>query len=529
MTATWMCLLVSRTAVLGCRKGALTARRMIGIGAGARVRPGLGMRAGLGIFLATLAACDRAQVPARGSGGATGTAAEIAVGSLVCPDTAAVRALSAEDTPNQCPLLAVAVDSSRDSVRLIGPEHREYRLPASALKLLGPARIPEGLVGATDTPVERMAPGPNPGVLTPQSAFGLLFKNASGTLDTVFPGDLSALRKADGGVAEDIDACLDSLEKSPAYGLLHPPFAPDLDCGLGSTKFWKFTGDSVVETGPGQAASNPGTGGNSRGLPWKSPFSLLALAKPAPSGAPQGVSAGPAAGGQSWIFLLTSDRYAVWRMVGGKARILKAPFMENSELESIVAAEVDGDSLPELLLEVKTHDGDGFYKTLFVLKGGPQGQADDAPRVGSIGLEGSYAEADGSTVESDWWIRSPYIYHAYAQAANPGGRGSSHDTRLEAYGFTDSNGFARTSPQYSAVAYFGDPGSKRNAQIFCDSLSVKQPEASRAGLRPLPRRTSDGISWQAGAPAPDLATAKRWAGWDPSGKAVKLSFAPGRD
>src|SRR5690606_12864335 len=151
----------------------------------------------------------------------------------------------------QCPLLVVAVDPAGDSVRLIGPADREYRLPKSALKHFGPARIPEGLAGATDSLIERMAPGPNPGVLSPQSAFGLLFRNAFGSFDTIFPGELPALQKTMGGTDLDMEACLDSLEASPAYGLLSAPFAPDLVCGIGSARIWKYAGDSLVEAGPG--------------------------------------------------------------------------------------------------------------------------------------------------------------------------------------------------------------------------------------------------------------------------------------
>lgn len=480
-------------------------------------RRDLGIGVWAAIFLIALAACSRPPNPARDSAGASATDPKIAVGSLVCPDTAAARAPSARDVPMQCPLLAVAVDSSGDSARLIGPEDREYRMPMSALKLLGPARLPEGLAGATDTVVERMAPGPNPGVMTRQSAFGLMFRNPSGTLDTVFPRDLPALQPADGGKSGDVEACLDALEASSAYGLLAPPFAPDLDCDAGSAKVWKWAEDRVVESGPSQGAG------------WKNPFSLKVLARPGPPGTGGGLSAAHLPGRRNWIFLLTGESHFIWRVVGGKARILDAPFMENSVVESVAAAEVDGDSFRELLVEVKTHDGDGFFNTLYVLKGGPQAVGGEAPRVGSIGLDGSSAEADGSAVESAWWIRAPFVYHAYAQAANPGGRGISHDTRLDAYRFPDSGGFARTEPVFSSVVYFGDMGSRPDAQALCDKLSAARPETAAAGMHPFPRLAPQGVLWQAGALAPDPATARRWAGWDPSGKVEKVSSAPERD
>jgi hypothetical protein len=424
-----------------------------------------GTPAAAGFCLLLLAGCDSAR-NARG---------EIPVGSLVCPDSAAFAGARSVSLPDQCPLLVVGIDEQRGRVRTIGPADEAAWLDPAVLKKVADARLPGVLIGATDSAIDRLAPGPNPGTLAPRSDFGLVFRNASGASDTVFVGDLPPLQ-SDSFAVGDREALLNALERSPAYGFLRAPFAPSLKSGNDPLR------------------------------------ALSVLAKPDPR----------LAEGRNWIFLATKDRLWMWRMRGGPARSADVPFMENSEIESVAAADVNGDSVPELIVRTATHYGDGQYSALHIIRGGTQGPRKETPGMGLIELEGSSGEESGSTVEAEWWIRPPLLYHAYAQEGNDGGSRNRHDLRIDAYGFTAKGGFAAVKKGGFTVAVFGPLDTKWGARDRCDSLSARWPEARQAGLHPLPRLTPGGIEWQAGVIAPDGKTAERWKEWDGTGAVLEV-------
>jgi hypothetical protein len=427
-----------------------------------------GTSAIVGLCLLLLAACDTA----RNAG------TKIPVGSLVCPDSAALAGARSVSLPDQCPLLIVEVDGQRGRVRAIGPADEDAWLDPAILMKAGDARLPGALMGATDSAIDHLAPGPNPGTLVPRSDFGLIFKNAAGGSDTVFAGDLPSML-TDSFAVQDPEALLNALERSPAYGFLRAPFAPAFKSG-------------------------------------SEPIGVLSvLAKPDPRLAAR----------RNWIFLATADRRWIWRMKGGgPARTADVPFMENSEIESVAAADLDGDSLPELIVKTVTSYGDGQYSSLHIMRGGVQQALGKEPSgMGSVELEGSSGEEHGSTVEAEWWIRPPLLYHAYAQAGNEGGRKNSHDIRIDAYGFTAQGGFEALKKGGFIVEVFGPLDTKWGARGRCDSLSAIRPESRAAGLHPLPRLTSRGIEWQAGVIAPDAGTAERWREWDGSGAILELS------
>jgi hypothetical protein len=442
-----------------------------------------GTPAAVGFCVLLLAGCDNARR----------SDAVLSLGSLVCPDSTALAGARSVSLPDQCPLLIVEVDERRGRVRTIGPADEDTWLDPAVLKKVGDARLPGTLIGATDSAIDRMAPGPNPGTLEPRSDFGLILRNAAGGSDTVFVGDLPPLQP-DSFAVGDPEALLNALERSPAYGFLRAPFAPALKSG----------------NDPIRIAS--------------------VLAKPDPR----------LTADRNWIFLATADRHWMWRTQGGPVRSADVPFMENSEIESAAAADLDGDSLPELFVQTVTSYGDGRYSTLHILRGEAQKglqkgaqtwtqkaatqkeTTKEPPGLGSIDLEGSSGEEYGSTVEAEWWIRPPLLYHAYAQAGNDGGRENGHDIRIDAYGFTAQGGFAAAEKGGFTVEVFGPMDTQWGARDRCDSLSARWPEARAAGMHTLPRLTSKGIEWQAGVIAPDAKTAERWREWDGSGVILGL-------
>ncbi|MEO6096288.1 MAG: hypothetical protein ABIW76_11525 [Fibrobacteria bacterium] len=399
---------------------------------------------------------------------------DISIGSLVCPDSAAFASARSVSLPDQCPLLVIAIDKQRGRVRAIGPSDEETWLDAAALKKVADARLPAALAGAMDSAIDHLASSPDSGTLVPRSDFGLIFRNASGASDTVFVGDLPSLR-IDSLASPDLDSCLDALARSPAYGFLRAPFAPALKCGNDSMRI------------------------------------LSVLAKPDPRLTPS----------QEWIFLASKDRHRqwIWRMRGGRARMVEVPFMENSEIESLSAEDMDGDSIPELIVRIATYNRNSRFSTLKIIRGAEQ---EDPAAMGSMHLDWYSGEEGGSTVEAEWWLCPPHLYSAYAQTGNAGGRGNSHDIRIDAFGFTAAGGLAAERKTGFTVAVFGPLDTKWGARGRCDSLSSRWPEARKAGLHPFPRLTSNGILWQAGVIAPDARTAERWREWDGSGAILEV-------
>lgn len=422
-----------------------------------------GIPAMIGLCLLLLAGCGKSRQ----------AGSNISLGSLVCPDSAALAGVRSVSLPDRCPLLIVGFNEETHRAIAMGSGRLETSLDLSAFEKTGDVRLPQALIRITDTAIFRSAPGPKPGMSIPRFDFGLIVGAAGKPQDTVFVPDLPAFQTDSFAVA-DLGACLEALARSPGYGFLNAPFAPDLICG---------------------------------GRP---PMKLTFLAKPDPRSADR----------RDWIFLSTSERRWLWRIQGGPVSSVEAPFMETSVLESVVAEDMDGDSIPELIATAADYAGHGLFPALHVIRGGGK---EDPPRPGTLYLNGSPGKTDGSMVEAQWWIKAPRLYHAYAQSINEAGMGRNHDIRIDAYGFSGAKGFAKELESAFTMVFFGPVDSKWNTEARCDSLLAQRPEARNAGVRPLPRLTPDGVAWQMGAIAPDLKTAERWRDWDGTGVILELS------
>ncbi len=440
-----------------------------------------------------------------------------AIGSLVCVDPAFAAASAAttsaaspattpaptlsESLPTECPLLVVQA-SSGDSLSVLSPSQTRYRLPSRALSRVAPSPFADSLVGATEEPIDRMVPPPaNPGVLAPSSDFGLLFRASGGSLDTLFPEawpDLTGPARACAGWR----ACVDSLVDGPWTGFLRAPFLPPWRTVKAPAPPWRYDSDSGIAVPVVAPAGGDGSMNHA--------VRAVALAVSARERQADGAVR------KAWIFLHAvaeggTDVW-VWRIGNGPVLSLQVPFMEQTGIENVDAEDLDGDGRPEIRVRTVTHYGDGAYESLYLLRGGPDGEA---PRLGSLVLSGSSGEPGGSEVAGTWWTAPPLLYKATASLANEPDGAESHDLELEAFGFDAAGQWKTFEVASKQVVLFAEPAGRSRAQAWVDSLGKSRPEAARVGIRPLPRLVDGKLLWQPGAIAPDAAAANAWSAWDP--------------
>jgi hypothetical protein len=423
-------------------------------------------------------------------------------GSLVCVDSILAASSQEGRLPSECPLLVVESHAG-DTLSLLTPLQRRYRLPAGILIRVGSAPLGDSLVGATEGPFDRMVPPPaNPGVVVPSSDYGLLYRASGGGIDTLFPEDWPALT-GPARACPGWQDCIDSLLSGPWKGMLRAPFLPPWRSVRNSGPAWRFDADS--------GKSFPVRGEGSGNLEIR----VVAIPTATPFGLESRRASTMPSGPAKWVFIHTvaedgSDVW-VWRTEDGPLQSLKVPFMEQSVIDDVDAVDLDGDGYPEIRVHAVTHYGDGSYETLYLLRGGP---ASGGPRLGSVAISGSSGEPGGSEVIGTWWTNPPRLYNATASLANEPEGAESHDLLVKSFGFDPAGNWTAYEVASSRLVLFAEAGMWSQAQAWADSLEQSRPDAARAGIHPLPRLVGGKLLWQPGAVAPDSSTAKTWTDWD---------------
>lgn len=431
----------------------------------------------------------------------------VAVGDLVClqEDDAPDGSRSSASLPGQCPVLVVGMDAKAGMLRVLGSHPWDYRVPAAMARPYGKAALPGTLLGATERTLDRMVPSPNAGVLKSGESFGLLIAR-EGRVDTLAADEWGNLHRGSMACA-GLAACLDSLRTMPLHGLLQGPFLPRISFPVPPGDIATF-----AQGRPGKAPQAKGAG------------SFTALARPSPGSYGK---AGPVGAGTvpDWIWGLatfpadgdTGRQAWVWSVGRGKPKVLRVAPGDPFEVLSLEAKDLDRDGFPDLIAETVSYYGDGTSSELHVFHGHPDSAT---PGYAVLSLSGSSGEPGGSDVAVDWWAAPPRLYRATAAKGNDGTPKATHDLRIQAYDYTRTGSLEPAIDKAFSVTVFGTPGSRSSA----DSLAKRMAEAGkeRIAVRPLPRVVGGRILWQAGAVAPDAATAKRWARRDRSGKVLRI-------
>lgn len=156
--------------------------------------------------------------------------------------------------------------------------------------------------------------------------------------------------------------------------------------------------------------------------------------------------------------------------------------------------DLDGDGLPEWVLEVAGLYGDGYYTELWVVDGrntpGP-------PRVQRQALSRSSGETPASAQDAAWAIGSDRTLWVWRSAA----KGS----RLSALRY-GRGGLTAAAGQAPALVLLGDDNSAVAAQ-----QRRLQVLATAPGAVVLPRQTAAGLRWITAIPTASAAQAGRWA------------------
>lgn len=463
------------------------------------------------LVMPLLAACAGilAAVPAR---------ATVAIGDLVCIRGSGVTArgsLTPAELPGQCPVLVVGVDSAAGMVRVLGSDPWDYRLPARMAFPFAKADLPGTLLGATEKTLSRMVPSPNAGVMKSGDSYGLLIKR-EGRVDTLAADEWGSLQRRS-RVCDSLSACLDSLRTSPMHGLLQGPFLPRL----------------TFQVKPGDIATfhqgRPGKASQAGGL-----ATFTALARPSPEGraGPAGPAGHASVPAWNWTWALAtfpgdgdSLRQAwVWTVGGGRAKVLRVAPGDPFEVISLKPKDLDRDGFPDLIAETRAYSGDGSYSELHFFHGRPDSsrQSSERPGYAVLSLSGSSGEPGGSDVAGDWWAAPPRLYRVTAAKGNDGAPKATHDLRIQAYDYTRTGSLKPVRAKAFPVTFFGSPDDRSGADV--QARRISQVGMETVEIRPLPRVVDGRVQWQAGAVAPDVATARRWARLD---RKAQVRWIPG--
>lgn len=186
-------------------------------------------------------------------------------------------------------------------------------------------------------------------------------------------------------------------------------------------------------------------------------------------------------------------RTFVLQGTSGKTLFLHAA-EDSLSIARVDEGDLDGDGLPEWVIEVVGLYGDGYYSELWVINGrSSQGQ----PRIDRQALSRSSGETPSSAQDAAWGIDKDRVLWIWRSTARGG---QLTPARYEKRGLT-----ALASPTPALVLLGND-----------DSLPAAQQRNLRS-LTPtsaammLPLRTPSGLRWLNVIPALTLSEAKRWA------------------
>ncbi len=207
----------------------------------------------------------------------------------------------------------------------------------------------------------------------------------------------------------------------------------------------------------------------------------------------------------------------------GKARALVlldhqgAPMLAHTEddamsVASLVEADLDGDGLPEWLLEMVGVYGDGYYSELWIVDGR---SSREGLRIHRLPLSRSSGEAPGGAQSAAWWT-------------DPAGqlwvwRSTPKGSRLASWRYARAGG-PKAASGSRALLVLG-----RDEQYVAARQRQLQALASSPGvLAVLPRQTKAGLFWITAVAAPSAAQAARWAAHKglPSTAVQALPWAP---
>ena len=173
----------------------------------------------------------------------------------------------------------------------------------------------------------------------------------------------------------------------------------------------------------------------------------------------------------------------------------------------LVQADLDGDGMPEWLLEMVGVYGDGYYSELWIVDGRSSRLG---LRIHRLVLSRSSGEAPGSAQNAAWWT-------------DPTGgtlwvwRSTSAGSRLALWRYSRTGG-PKAAPGSPCLVVLG-----RDTSHGAGGQRQMQALAASPGVALLPRQTKEGLLWITAVAAPSAAQAARWAaGQGLSNKAVQV-------
>jgi len=162
---------------------------------------------------------------------------------------------------------------------------------------------------------------------------------------------------------------------------------------------------------------------------------------------------------------------------------------------SLAEVDLDGDGLPEWLLEMVGVYGHGYYSELWIVDGRSSRQG---LRIHRLPLSRSSGEAPGGTQTAAWWT-DPVGRSLWIWRSTPAG------SRLASWRYTRSAG-PKAAAGSPALVVLG-----RDASYVAARQRQMQALAASLAVAVLPRQTKAGLLWITAVAAPNAAQAARWA------------------
>lgn len=233
---------------------------------------------------------------------------------------------------------------------------------------------------------------------------------------------------------------------------------------------------------------------NLSGEPGRQPgHSVLRGAWKGPLAAYRSVSA--PAGGLATLLVFGQGKARAFVLQGTNGKTSVAWADDDSlSITQLEEADLDGDGLPEWLLEVAGLYGDGYYTELWVI----DGRSTSGPlRIQRQALSRSSGEAPARSQDAAWVVgvdRTLWVWRSVAEAS-----------RLSAQRYA-RGALSMVLGRAPALVLLGEDNSAVAAQ-----QRLLQTVAKAPGALVLPRHTAEGLRWITAVPVAGVAQARRWA------------------
>ncbi len=306
-----------------------------------------------------------------------------------------------------------------------------------------------------------------------------------------------------------LDACLNSVRNAKGFGLLHSPLLPVNHCSIITEDYWVVKDDHAMP--PKRSYDSMSC----------MQIEMVYKAKSLFPNSPVFLGLGCGL----WLFSHAPDMPHFVKYESSTENPDEPREEDNIHVSGIQIIESNDGGVLGWVVETSRIYGDGSYQDLTILsfdqpmKIGPQlhstmGSGTLNAKV--IGVRGSSGEPGGADVQGIWWVAHQKVFSVWATEGNDNVPELSHDITAEVFEMDSTGKLESIKSKGFFAILIGKPTTLLKAAFSVEEAKKKAPAVMKSEIRALPRLTTEGLEWQAGAMAPDAESAKEWTKWDNS-------------